>query len=1055
MPTTRSLPSEHTNVGRGWEHNPLPVPLEPPFERPLLAPGPSILVDDGRLPTFTSRLFGRGEPRMITAAPPTEYGRNIQPRLSTLATGNHELAFLRTHLPPETKTQVQNIEPLLVNIANSAEFVSFEMIGTGNEIFFQFATGEHDLGPVRFQLEAHLPDLEFRTACDGLELPVEDHVAAVAVSFGLAGHWFIPLPHGTDLALDPLTPLVAAFESLQADETACLQVMFARTRSPWPRSKNAALFDSHGKPIYANFSSQQREIREKLSGTLAAVCIRLLVHSRTRPWSLAMARRIMPFFKQYGRPSANALIPLQAVEDDHSEVLSVLARTTHRSGMLLTFSELASLVRFPSNAIRSPKLRRTKMSKRAPATAGDASIVIGRNEHAGESRLVKISPASHGLVIGGTGTGKSTLLMNTMLQHVEQDLGGLIAIDPHGDLIDDLVARMPPGRADDVILFDAADPEYAIGFNILEAHSETEKTFLASDLIATFRRFASTWGDIMDSILANAVLAFVESSRGGTLFDLKRFLVEKRFRSEFLETVEDEAVRYYWTYEFPSLPARTLGSILVRLDAFLRQKLIRNIVCQKDSKLDLRRIFDERKILLVKLAQGMIGEENAALLGTLLISKIYQIALTRQDVDRDKRSLTACVIDEASHLTGAAPSMSLILNNLRKYGISLTLATQHFGSVRARDTTLADSILANCQTRICFRLGDKDAEAFAKGFSFFDATALQNLATGEAIARLEKAENDFNLETLPAPEVATDVALQRRKAIVENTRKLYATRIQDIDRSPYAIGSTSKPLSSGAMVIADETTSNSDTVARSANKVPVSEEQAPPEPMFAAAGAHHQELQKVVARMAEHFGFAAEIEKSLPDGGRVDVSVEGADTRIACEISVTTTDYEDVNTSKCVSAGYDLVVIVAANEKKIPLLESKLRDSMVDPKKVRVLSLSGFLALLREMTVATSNPGKALGQKSPGHRLSFAEGCELLDVSPSTLYRWIKQGKVPFYRLGREYQFDRDELLLLGKHDHSGKQRGTVTLPPLRIDRPAKKGKKEQDSKYRKLLKLD
>jgi type IV secretory pathway TraG/TraD family ATPase VirD4 len=181
---------------------------------------------------------------------------------------------------------------------------------------------------------------------------------------------------------------------------------------------------------------------------------------------------------------------------------------------------------------------------------------------------------------------------------------------------------------------------------------------------------------------------------------------------------------------------RTQSSLLIRLDTFLRQKLIRNIVCQKGTGLNIRQILDERKILLVKLAQGLIGEENAALLGTLLISKIYQIALTRQDVDAEHRTSFQCYIDEASHFVGNNPSMSLILANLRKFGISLTLSTQSFKQIQSRDLAVADSVLANCQTRICFRLGDKDAATFAEGFSFFDRDSLQNLMTGEAIVRL-------------------------------------------------------------------------------------------------------------------------------------------------------------------------------------------------------------------------------------------------------------------------------------------------------------------------------
>src|SRR5262249_55649499 len=143
---------------------------------------------------------------------------------------------------------------------------------------------------------------------------------------------------------------------------------------------------------------------------------------------------------------------------------------------------------------------------------------------------------------------------------------------------------------------------------ILSAHSEIEKTLLASDLVSVFRRFSSTWGDQMTSVLGNAVLAFLESSEGGTLFDLKRFLVEPESRETFLPTVNDPDVVYYWTREFPLLSGRPQAPLLTRLDTFLRPKLIRYMVGQKEDRLDFRSMMDERKIVLAKLAEGVIGE---------------------------------------------------------------------------------------------------------------------------------------------------------------------------------------------------------------------------------------------------------------------------------------------------------------------------------------------------------------------------------------------------------------------------------------------------------------
>jgi excisionase family DNA binding protein len=207
--------------------------------------------------------------------------------------------------------------------------------------------------------------------------------------------------------------------------------------------------------------------------------------------------------------------------------------------------------------------------------------------------------------------------------------------------------------------------------------------------------------------------------------------------------------------------------------------------------------------------------------------------------------------------------------------------------------------------------------------------------------------------------------------------------------------------------------------------------------------------------MAEMHGFSAEIEKSVLDGsGSIDVSLENEDLKIACEVSVTTTDYETHNIQKCLAAGYDYAAVVVSNKKKIPLISAKL-DSEIPNNlihKLKVFSLMDLLAFLRGFSDSNETPKK---KKTRGPRMSFTDACELLDKSASTLYRWVREGRIPFYRVGRDYEFDRDELLLIGRQDLSAKWKATVKLSPLTIERSAPKTKKEQDARYRKLLKLD
>ena len=509
-------------------------------------------------------------------------------------------------------------------------------------------------------------------------------------------------------------------------------------------------------------------------------------------------------------------------------------------------------------------------------------------------------------------------------------------IDPHGDLIDSVIENVPESRIKDVVIFDPSDGEFPIGFNILKANSELEKTLLSSDLIATFRRMSTSWGDVMDSVLANAILAFVESEKGGTLFDLKRFLVEKDFRSEFLKTVDDEAIRYFWQNEFPLITGKPQSSILIRLDTFLRQKLIRNIVCQKENKIDFRAVMDGRKILLIKLSQGAIGEENAYLLGTLLVSKLYQTALSRQD--SQNRPYFWLYMDEFHHFI--TPSMESVLSGVRKYNLGLVLAHQEFRQLQSRNAEVASSVLSNCYTRICFRLGDTDAEKFASGFSFFDSKALQNLGIGEAIGRVERSEYDFNLKTNLLPKVPKEIAEQRRLEVIKYSRENYGTRKAEVEAN----------LFSGQIKPIIDEVSTSETAKSNSfpkpkdrkQKTKAAVETGTKTPVTASEGSNgHRYLQGIIKRIGESHGFVATLEKQVFGGiGKIDVALESEHLKIACEIAVTNTvDYELQNIQKCLASGFDKMAVISTDPKHLANIKKKAKSVISAEQLIKVYFL--------------------------------------------------------------------------------------------------------------------
>ncbi len=379
----------------------------------------------------------------------------------------------------------------------------------------------------------------------------------------------------------------------------------------------------------------------KLARPLFAVVVRVAAWSPERRRVAEIIRGLGGALTVFASPSGNKLVCLENEDyaDDH-HAIDFLRRCSRRSGMLLNSDELVSLAHLPTAAVRSRKLKReVKRTKEAPPLVTGRGVVIGDNvfeEHLTPVTLTAEQRTRHMHVIGASGTGKSTFLLNLIAQDIENG-DGVAVLDPHGDLVDAVLSRVPTARFADVVLFDPSDQEYPVGFNILSAHSELERNLLEGDLVATFQRLSTSWGDQMTAVLGNAIVALLESPQGGTLADLRRFLIEGDFRREYLKAVQDAEILYYWKRQFPLLTGKPQASVVTRLDRFLRPRPIRHMVCQKESRLDFADMMNGGKIFLAKLPEGLIGEENSYLLGSLLVAKFHQMALGRQSVEATKR----------------------------------------------------------------------------------------------------------------------------------------------------------------------------------------------------------------------------------------------------------------------------------------------------------------------------------------------------------------------------------------------------------------------------------
>ncbi len=321
---------------------------------------------------------------------------------------------------------------------------------------------------------------------------------------------------------------------------------------------------------------------------------------------------------------------------------------------------------------------------------------------------------AHLHIIGKTGTGKSTLIANLCRQDILNG-EGLALLDPHGDLVEAVIRMVPPDRQNDLIYFNVSDRMHPLAFNPLDAASEAAKPLAASALISAFKKlWADSWGPRTEYLLRNALLTLLDLPQR-TLSDIPKLFDDAGFRAQALTAVSNPHVRRFWEREYDRFPARlraeAIAPIQNKVGEFLVNPILQPILGKTTSSFRLREVMDSGKILLVNLAKGKIGEDTAALLGTLLVSQMAVAALGRSGIpEADRRDFYLYADEFPSFTTSAFAGM---LAEMRKYRLCLTLAHQHLGQL---EDCVHDAIIGNTGTTIAFRVGMRDAELLAKEF---------------------------------------------------------------------------------------------------------------------------------------------------------------------------------------------------------------------------------------------------------------------------------------------------------------------------------------------------
>ncbi len=357
----------------------------------------------------------------------------------------------------------------------------------------------------------------------------------------------------------------------------------------------------------------------------------------------------------------------------------------------------------------------------------------------------------HMYVVGKTGVGKSTLLLNMVKQDIENG-EGMALLDPHGDLVEKALKIIPESRIKDLIYFNPQHKEQALYFNPLEVLNRSESHLVVSSLVSVFKKiWADSWGPRLEYILRNALSTLVEFS-GATLIDLQRILRDRDFRMKVIDKLKNEQLKNFWLNEFekysPNFQQEAVSPIQNKIGQFLNNPILKGIVSQPKSSFNLREIMDSGKILLVNLSKGKIGEDSASLLGAMLIAKMGLSALSRQDMPEEKRKDFYLYVDEFQSF--ATSSFADILSEARKYHLNLILVNQYLDQI---DEKVRGAIFGNVGTIISFKVGLEDAKFLAEEFyPKFSQEDLINLPCYSIYLKLMiegKTSKPFSGDSLP------------------------------------------------------------------------------------------------------------------------------------------------------------------------------------------------------------------------------------------------------------------------------------------------------------------
>lgn len=652
--------------------------------------------------------------------------------------------LLQVTVPRDNDTKIDAAQQMFASLASirgsgkwenfkPQPHLSFEIVGLPGDIRFYIHVPQKYRDYVEKQINGAYPEADIVPVNDpsakqreggviGTEYNIFSDDGKVAFLYtDLKSSDYLPLKVYKDLAVDPMSSLTSVLAKMQEGEGAAVQILIKPADAKWVkagRSYLAGLKKNESNPEKASYKTDAKEmeaLENKLSKPGFHTTIRIVVCAKTEQAAKSHLTNIFGAFGQFNGTNAfkkRQLFHKGLFMNDFIYRYFPMFRQTS----VLTSEELASIYHFPNKSISTPGIHWLNAKKSAaPSNLPTTGLYLGRSTFRGISKPVFVERDDrrrHTYIIGKTGTGKTEYLKSMIIQDINNG-EGVAVIDPHGDLVEDILKMIPPKRAEDVILFDPSDTDRPMGFNMLEAETEQQKHFVVNSIIGLMYKLfdpnkTGIIGPRFEHAVRNAMLT-VMYEKGSTFIEVMRVLTDQAFVQEILPKVEDPIIRRYWTDQIAQTSdfhkSEVLDYITSKFGRFVTNKMIRNIIGQSDSAFNFRKVMDEQKILLINLSKGKIGEENASFLGLILVPKILVAAMSRQDIlDKDQRKDFFLYVDEFQNF--ATPDFAQILSEARKYRLNLIVANQFIGQM---EEEIKNAIFGNVGTIASFRIGVTDA----------------------------------------------------------------------------------------------------------------------------------------------------------------------------------------------------------------------------------------------------------------------------------------------------------------------------------------------------------